>query len=41
MSENTTSKEPPQSGAKVAIGIISFVIGLFVLLWLIKMTAGF
>jgi hypothetical protein len=39
----TSSPEPkgaPQSGAKVGIGIIAFIVGLFVLLWIVKAVFG-
>lgn len=34
-------QDKPQSGAKVAIGILAFIVGLFVLLWIVKAVFGF
>lgn len=41
MAESRDVKDAPQqSGAKVGIGIVLFVVGLFVLLWIVKAAFG-
>ena len=40
MADSREVKDAPQSGAKVGIGILAFVVGLFVLLWIIKVVFG-
>ncbi len=32
--------EKEQSGAKVALGILAFIVGLLLLLWLLKLVFG-
>jgi hypothetical protein len=41
MADSRDVKDAPQSGAKVGIGILAFIVGLFVLLWIIKVVFGF
>jgi hypothetical protein len=41
MAESHRQKDAPQSGAKVALGILAFIVGLFVLLWIVKGIFGF
>jgi len=41
MADSREVKDAPQSGAKVGIGILAFIVGLFVLLWIIKVVFGF
>jgi hypothetical protein len=40
MSDTHQNEQKPQSGARVALGIIGFIVGIFVLLWLIKLLFG-
>jgi len=40
MSDIKQNEQKPQSGARVAIGIIGFVVGIFLLLWAIKFLFG-
>ncbi len=41
MSDIQQNQQKQQSGARVALGIIGFVVGIFVLLWVIKLLFGF
>jgi len=41
MADLHEEKNAPQSGAKVGLGILAFMVGLFVLLWIIKAVFGF
>jgi hypothetical protein len=40
MSDIHQKEQKPQSGARVAIGIIGFIVGIFVILWVIKLLFG-
>ncbi len=40
MADSPEVKDAPQSGAKVGIGILVFVVGLFVILWIVKAVFG-
>lgn len=37
MSDSQQNEQKPQSGARVAIGILGFIVGIFLLLWIIKL----
>ncbi len=41
MADSHDAKDAPQSGAKVGLGILAFIVGLFVLLWIVKAVFGF
>ncbi len=41
MADSKEVKDAPQSGAKVGIGILVLIVGLFVLLWIVKAAFGF
>jgi hypothetical protein len=41
MTELRNVNDAPQAGAKVGFGILAFVVGLLVLLWIIKIVFGF
>jgi hypothetical protein len=34
------NEAPKQSGAKVGFGILAFIVGLFVILWIVKAAFG-
>lgn len=36
-----TKDAPQQSGAKVGLGILAFIVGIFLLLWIVKVAFGF
>ncbi len=40
MADSPEVKDAPQSGAKVGIGIILFIVGLFAILWIVKAVFG-
>ncbi len=40
MADSPEAKDAPQSGAKVGIGILVFIVGLFVILWIVKSVFG-
>jgi len=40
MANAPEEKEAPQSGAKVGLGILGFIVGLFVILWIVKAVFG-
>ncbi len=40
MADSKEVKDVPQSGAKVGIGIVLFIVGLFALLWIVKAVFG-
>jgi hypothetical protein len=41
MSENDQNDQKAQSGARVGLGILGFMVGILVLLWLIKILFGY
>ena len=41
MADSPEVKDAPQSGAKVGLGIVLFIIGLFAVLWIVKVAFGF
>ncbi len=41
MANSPEVKDAPQSGAKVGLGILAFIVGLFALLWIVKAFFGF
>jgi len=40
MSENKQNEQKTQSGARVGLGILAFVVGLIIVLWAIKLFFG-
>ncbi len=40
MAEQTPQPEKTQSGLQVALGVIGFMVGLIVVLWILKLVLG-
>ncbi len=41
MANSPETKDAPQSGAKVGLGILGFIVGIFLVLWVVKIVFGF
>jgi hypothetical protein len=41
MAKLAETKDAPQSGAKVGLGVLGFIVGIFLLLWIVKIVFKF